>query len=87
MKPADLEPLEVIPDPVAQAALARRHHLMAAERRELFRVAATSALLNGGKHLTPQQRALAQKRAAVPALQEPLSDGAPDSSRQDLEAL
>jgi len=82
MNPADLDCLEVIPDAVAAAALKRRNE----DQRELLRIAAVSALANGGKHLDPKSLALAKKRAAVPALLRPLGTGEPLSSSQHLEA-
>lgn len=82
MNPADLDCLEVIPDPVATAALKRRNE----DQRELLRIAAQSALANGGKHLDPDSLALAKRRAAVPALLRPLGTGEPLSSSQHPEA-
>lgn len=82
MNPADLDCLEVIPDALARAALKRRNE----DQRELLRIAAVSALANGGKHLDPKSLALAKKRAAVPALLRPLGTGEPLSSPQHLEA-
>lgn len=78
MNTPDLSCLEVIPDAVAQAALQRRHE----DQRELLRIAAVSALANGGKHLDAASLALAKKRAAVPALLRPLGTGEPLSSPQ-----
>ena len=82
MNPTDLDCLEVIPDAVAQAALRRRNE----DQRELRRIAAVSALANGGKHLDPKSLALAKKRAAVPALLRPLGTGEPVSAPQRTEA-
>jgi len=48
-----------------------------AERNELRRVAAVSALRNGGKHLTPQERAENRLWAGLTPLAGPLSDGEP----------
>lgn len=78
MKTEDLAPLEVIPDPKALKALKRRHDV---ERTELFRIAAVSALVNGGTHLDRRQLALAKKRAAVKPLQGPLGTGEPSPQR------
>lgn len=82
MNPADLAPIEVIPDPKALKALQRRRD---AERAELFRIAAQSALVNGGTHLDRRQLALAKKRAAVRPLQGPLGTGEPVFSHQRSE--
>ena len=59
-------------DPV-YSDVARRH----TERNELRRVAAVSALRNGGKHLTPQQVAVNRFWAGLSALAGPLGDGEP----------
>ena len=42
-----------------------------------MRIAAQSALANGGTHLEAKSRALARRRAAVKPLGRPLSDGSP----------
>jgi len=76
MNPADLDCLEVIPDAVAQRALA--------ERRELFRVAAVSMLKRRG--LKPDDLAWAKRWAAIKPLQCPLGTGGPLSSPQHPEA-
>ena len=47
------------------------------ERNELRRVAAVSALRNGGKHLTPQEVAVNRVWAGLAPLQGPLSTGEP----------
>lgn len=65
----DLGPLA---DPV-YPDVARRQ----AERNELRRVAAVSALRNGGKHLTPQERAENRAWAGLAPLAGPLGDGEP----------
>jgi hypothetical protein len=65
----DIGPLA---DPV-YPDVARRH----TERNELRRVAAVSALRNGGKHLTPQQVAVNRFWAGLSPLAGPLSDGEP----------
>jgi hypothetical protein len=61
--------MEIIQDPVAQRALA--------ERRELFRIAAQSALdrSKGGKTLDPDARSWALRWAAIKPLDGPLSEG------------
>ena len=66
---ADLGPLhqEAPPDVVRRMQ----------EQRELMRIAAQSALANGGKHLSAADRALARRRAAVKPLGRALSDGSP----------
>lgn len=48
-----------------------------AEQRELLRIAAQSALANGGKHLSAADRALARRRAAVKPLGRALGTGEP----------
>lgn len=63
----DLGHLEILPDPVAQRALA--------ERRELFRIAAQSALQRKG--LDPEARAWAESWAAIPPLAGPMGTGEP----------
>jgi hypothetical protein len=66
------------PCPVAGAALQRRHEDMA----ELMRLAAVAALKDGGKHLSPAQRVIAQRRAAQAPLNRPLGTGDHVSSPQ-----
>lgn len=67
MKPADLVPLG--PDSYHDVA-----HRME-ERRELFRLAAVSALRNGGAHLSAEDRRQAEHWARVKPLGRALSDG------------
>lgn len=47
------------------------------DHRELMRIAATSALANGGRHLTAAQLADVKEWAAIRPLQRPLGDGEP----------
>ncbi len=85
MNPTDLDCLEVIPDAAAQAALARRHQ---AERDELMRIAAQSALdrSQGGKTLSPEARAWAKRWAAIKPLQGTLTEGGPLFAPQQQES-
>jgi len=48
-----------------------------AEHRELMRIAAVSALDNGGKHLTAAQLADVKEWAAIRPLNRPLGTGEP----------
>lgn len=66
----DLGPLADDPETLRQAEIA-------AERRELFRIAAMSALINGGTHLDPEQLARVKQWAKAPPYGKPLSDGSP----------
>lgn len=77
MTDEDLAPLEVIPDPVALAELKRRNQ---AEKDELMRIAAQSALdrSQGGKTLTPEARKWAKHWASIKPLQGPLGTGEPE---------
>ena len=68
----DLGPLADDPKTLRETARIRK-----AEQRELMRIAAQSALANGGTHLDAKSRALAKRRAAVKPLGRPLSDGSP----------
>ena len=72
LTPADLGPLADDPKTLRETARIRK-----AEQRELMRIAAQSALANGGKHLSAADRALARRRAAVKPLGRALSDGSP----------
>lgn len=69
---AELGPLADDPQTLRETARIRK-----AEQRELFRIAAQSALVNGGTHLDPKSRALAKRRAAVKPLGRPLTTGEP----------
>lgn len=60
-------------DAVAGQALARRREDM----QELMRLAAVSALANGGRHLSPVELRDVKARAAVPPLSRPLGTGDP----------
>ena len=71
----DLGPLADDPETLRQARA--REKLRKAEQRELMRSAAQSALANGGRHLTAEERAIARRRAAVKPLGQPLSTGEP----------
>lgn len=62
----DLGPLADDPETLRQA-----------EQRELLRIAAQSALANGGRHLDAESRALAVRRASVEPLGRPLTTGEP----------
>ena len=66
----DLGPLADDPRTLRETARIRK-----AEQRELMRIAAQSALANGGKHLDPKSRALAKRRAAVKPLGRALGTG------------
>lgn len=68
----DLGPLADDPRTLRETARIRK-----AEQRELMRIAAQSALANGGKHLDPKSRALAKRRAAVKPLGRALGTGEP----------
>ena len=72
LTPADLGPLADDPKTLRETARIRK-----AEQRELMRIAAQSALANGGTHLDAKSRALAKRRAAVKPLGRPLSTGEP----------
>ena len=76
MNAIDLEPVFGA-DSHPEAAPAINARRAAAEKRELFRIAAQSALANGGKHLSAADRALARRRAAVKPLKGVLSTGEP----------
>lgn len=69
----DLGPLADTPNPAAAARIAERH--------ELFRIAAQSALdrSRGGRDLAPDARAWAKHWAAVKPLGRPLSSGEPET--------
>jgi hypothetical protein len=76
MNAAELEPVFGSDShPGAAPAIAARR--AKAETRELFRIAAQSALANGGKHLDAKDRALARRRAAVKPLGRALGTGDP----------
>lgn len=68
----DLGPLADDPKTLRETARIRK-----AEQRELMRIAAQSALANGGKHLTAQERAVMRRRAAVKPLGRALGTGEP----------
>ena len=68
----DLGPLADDPRTLRETARIRK-----AEQRELMRIAAQSALANGGKHLDPKSRALAKRRVAVKPLGRALGTGEP----------
>ncbi len=68
----DLGPLADDPKTLRETARIRK-----AEQRELMRIAAQSALANGGKHLSAADRALARRRAAVKPLGRALGTGEP----------
>lgn len=75
MKPLELGPAleDIALDPLAAAQLQRRRQDM----QELMRVAAVSALDNGGVHLDPEQLRIAKRRAAAEPLNRPLGTGEP----------
>ena len=75
LTPADLGPLADDPKTLREAKA--REQLRKAEQRELMRIAATSSLANGGRHLTAQERAVMRRRAAIKPLGRALTTGEP----------